>query len=258
MIFRDLAHDPASSQKPVDAWWVVERTQRDRSPHDWIVTQPDHAHISGALAANFRDGLVPHLTADVVEGIRLHDQGWQLFDGIGADVQRPPLDGNGRTVSFFELPPATFLRAWRGSIEAAGRVSPAAGYVVSRHFVALAERSLMAAKEKGAEAEMVEEFLRRELQRERQVVWEADEAARDRLVRVLQFCDLLSLYVCCGAGDPARFALDFGFGTIIAEYEGKALHLTPSPLHAELKIAIPCAAFTEEGLVARTDQITIR
>ncbi len=86
MILRNENQDyePGCGQK-ISAFEAIASVQKNDSLPCWFVTQPDHAHLSGAIAAGFDRRRFPELTADVVEAIGLHDEGWEIFDGAAPE-----------------------------------------------------------------------------------------------------------------------------------------------------------------------------
>src|SRR5512140_164199 len=116
----------------VAAWDAVLLTQQRPCDDGWLITQPDHAALSGDIAERLATSVFPGVDADVVRGITLHDEGWAEFD-------RRALAGSGTPRSFINEPPATFVQAWTGSIERAAEISPVAGMIVSKHFWRLAK-----------------------------------------------------------------------------------------------------------------------
>lgn len=199
MILRPAAVGNAASPAtgPVPAWTAIEPTQRRRCTEYWLITQPDHAALSGDIAANLGPPLVPALDPLVVRGIAVHDDGWAAFD---AQALAAP-------VSFLDHPPSTFLQAWTLSIDRAEQVASVAGVMVSRHFCRLGQERLGSAVDTGEDMQRIGEFLARERQRDQRLrrSLSATEEQVAFLVEVLQFCDLLSLYLCCGAAQDVEF-----------------------------------------------------
>ena len=103
-------YEPGCGQK-ISAFEAIASVQKNDLLPCWFVTQPDHAHLSGAIAAGFDRRRFPELTADVVEAIGLHDEGWEIFDG-SAPEPRPQAFQNGHAIPFIAIPPDQFLRAW--------------------------------------------------------------------------------------------------------------------------------------------------
>ncbi len=231
-----LRNEDERSEQPADqvlpAWDAVASVQRqDRLPC-WFVTQPDHAHVSGVIAANFDRVRFPLLTNEVIQAIGLHDEGWEIFDGSSPEPRPVILAEGGRALPFMALPPDCYLRAWRGSIARAERLGPLAGLVVSRHFQALGKFGLERLKALPAAADQVKQFLEEEQRRESRLESAGNldpEAVRVSLA-VLQFCDLLSLHLCSNAPQPVEFPQDFGAGRITLRRQQSCVTLSPSPL----------------------------
>ena len=132
--------EPPSTTEFVPAWSAVEQRQRATANSWWLITQPDHAGFSGEIAAHFsRDGF-PKIDSQIVEAIAMHDAGWNLFE---SDPKKPPrVHPDGRPVSFFEIEPQMFLRAWTASVDRTQEESARGAYMVSQHFVSLGEYRL--------------------------------------------------------------------------------------------------------------------
>jgi len=191
------------------AWQAGARRQTLVAPSYCLIRQPDHAALSGELATQFRSGGFPNLTADAIQAIGQHDSGWSAFPFEAALDLDPPVSGAGHPMSFLEFGPEDFLQAWKGSIDNAGRISPLAGRMVSGHFYRLGQGRLAARVDNDPNARCLEEFLDFENSRQRRLERNIPLSAAEieALVNVLQFCDVLSLYLCCGAeeaGIPAN------------------------------------------------------
>ena len=202
--------EPSSCQpsptpaRTVPAWEAVERKQKQAASEWWLVAQPDHAALAGDLAARIGCPYFPALEPDILQAIALHDEGWIAFDN------GEPRQENGRPLSFLEMPPYVFLQAWTASIERVQKTTPAGGILVSEHFCRIGKAAL-ARGVAPQESQQIRQFLQSELQRQdhlfRQQPYSAEELAA--LVDVLQFCDLLSLYLCCGSRDFVEFPQKF-------------------------------------------------
>jgi len=143
----------------------------------------------------------------------MHDAGWGVLDARA--IVRSRSAPQQRPESFVEVPATQFLQAWEESIAAAQAVSPAGGYIVSRHFCRIAEPRAKS----GNDARQVQQFLDRESQRQKKLMPKQTRGTRELelLADLLQFCDLLSLYICCGARERVVFP----------EYFGVRVRLTP-------------------------------
>ena len=139
----------------------------------------------------------------MVEGIAAHDDGWTPFDA-------QPKVVNGRPLSFLEFLPRDFIVAWNGSIENAEKVAPIAGAIVSRHFWRLG-RARADGKVDGPEGHrLLVQFLEAEERRQGRLLGSRPRQEFEFLTDVLQFCDVLSLYLCCGAEQDVEFPQKFG------------------------------------------------
>jgi hypothetical protein len=200
----------------------------------WLVSQPDHAALAGALAANFVAPDFPRVDPAIARAIELHDAGWAIFDSEARVDAAPAVDSRGKPLSFIEIDPADFLRAWDASIARAESVCAAGGYIVSRHFCALGEGRLNSGVDNAANTALIRGFLAGESSRQQRLQAQSGRslAELEELVRVLQFCDLLSLYLCCGATDSAEFPQPFAAGKVRIRREKECFCLDPSPFRA--------------------------
>jgi len=230
-----VRHEPpagATVFKP--AWSAVERTQRASAAAWWLISQPDHAALSGSLAAGFVSPDFPAVDPPLARAIEVHDSGWAEF-ACETEGGAPRLDGRGKPVSFIEIAPPDFLRAWSASIERAGQVCPAGGYIVSRHFCGLGRGRLEARIDGPADAARLQSFLDREAARQQRLAGESARppAELDPLLAVLQFCDLLSLFLCCGACEPVEFPQCLAGRRVRLLPRDGAFALEPSPFRRD-------------------------
>lgn len=108
----------------------VELSEDERC---WLlISQVEHARLSGLLARNLRE-ILPH---EACEAITHHDDGWTAWEA--APKINPHLGG---PFSFYELPLEESLAIWDGSIDAARRLGPLAGFLVAGHFYNLLSQS---------------------------------------------------------------------------------------------------------------------
>ena len=184
-------------------WDAIYPTQRISAPDYWLITQPDHAELSGAIAAALGPPLVPRLRPEVVEGIARHDDGWTAFDSKISPTK-------GRPLSFIDFLPKDFLRAWTGSIESAERIAPIAGAIVSCHFSRLGRGRLESRIDDPENCSLLATFLHCQQQRQQRLLGGHSREEFEFLTDVLQFCDVLSLYLCCGAAEDVTFPQRFG------------------------------------------------
>ncbi len=228
MILRPLEPaPPASGGGWVSAWHAVEPLQRATYETCWMITQPSHAALAGDIAAKLVGQNVPELEPELVRAIAFHDSGWGMPDAQAVMSSRSVQQSPPR--SFLQVGVAEFLRAWTQSIEIAGSTSPAGSYMVSRHFWRLAEHRLNSSQDPAADRARLEQFLDFEDARQKKLISKQarTEKELEALADVLQFCDLMSLYLCCGSREQVEFPEYFGV-KIRASNESEGLRLNPS------------------------------
>jgi len=114
--------------------------------------------------------------------------------------------------------------------------------LVSGHFCRLGQARLASAKDPPGEERAIRDFLTRE--KSRQTGWLAGLRGLrtpqqiEVLTDVLQFCDLLSLYLCCGSADEVVFPQTFGERNPALRQDGAAFVLTPSPFSRAVEVAV--------------------
>ncbi len=240
MILRNENQAYESSGPTMPVFEAIASVQKNDSLPCWFVTQPDHAHLSGAIAAGFDRRCFPELTADMVEAIGLHDEGWEVFDG-SAPEPHPQAFEDGRAIPFVAIAPDQFLRAWARSIGKAERLGALAGLVVSRHFQMLGRFGLGKFEAQPEECSRVRQFIATEQAREQRLLDACGVGPEvvERLLATLQFCDLLSLHLCSNAPQPVEFPQDLGRGRISLRREESHSVLSPTPLAAPLRLSFP-------------------
>jgi hypothetical protein len=208
MILRPLEPAPSASAEFLPAWSIVERLQRQAYESCWMVTQPSHAALAGEFAAKLTGAPPLKLDDTIIRAIALHDAGWGVPDAQAIMQSRSV--GQGSPKSFISCGVGEFVNAWEKSIDIAESTGPAGGYIVSRHFARIAEHGVT--KYPAADRDKAKRFLEHEAARQKQLAAKQDysPAELEQLTDVLQFCDLLSLYVCSGARDNAEFPQYFG------------------------------------------------
>ena len=191
-----------------------------------MITQPSHAALAGEIAGKIIAPQAPKLDAALVRAIALHDAGWGVPDAQAIMQSRSVSQGCPK--SFVECSVNEFLNAWEKSIGVAESTGAAGGYIVSRHFCRLAEQRVTHAAERNSEHAKLARFMESETRRQNRLAakQERDAAHLEALTDVLQFCDLLSLYVCSGAKENAKFPEYFGVETRM-KVENDAYRLDP-------------------------------
>ena len=244
----------SSLKTPVPAWDAVSRTQKPPASSWWLIAQTDHAALAGDLAANLASPDFPGLDAAVRESISLHDAGWAQFDSVQLPKRElPAWDSsphhshiqNDRPLSFLDVKPADFLVAWTGSIERATRSSAIGGILVSHHFSRIAQTRLRLAGDPVADTERIRYFLEGETERRRDLGHQTARTAQEieGLVDVLQLCDPLSLYLCCGASEPVEFPQKAGAQTIHIRREEQMYVTTPSIFGSGVSLGVTARPF---------------
>jgi len=214
--------DEKLSSTPVSAWSAIEERLKQDAAEYWLVTQPSHAALAGDLAAALREELFGPIDASVARSIALHDAGWSMYDA--EQIQHLRSQPKAKPSSFLDASSDRFLQAWTGSIETAAKFAFIGGYIVSRHF----ERLSLRTDQKGSTK--VEGFRKQEKERQQKLKKniDQDDAVLERLVDALQFCDVLSLYLCCGSPRTVKFEKP----AITVSRKGDEYRLDPSPFRA--------------------------
>lgn len=258
--------DPAASapgaQQFVPAFEAIEKRQRQPAQEWWLIAQPDHAALAGDLAAQLRSPLMPALDPGIVRAIALHDSGWARLDGgergtardLEVSLRDPKLDSAGRPLSFLEMSVEEFVGAWTESIENAAKVGPAGGIIVSRHFCRLAHSRLDAYQNTREDVDRLHTFVAHETGRQDHLLALDTHTSKqlDLLTDVLQFCDLLSLYLCCGATDNVQFPQKFQGQTIRLERDGELARLRPALFSSGLSLGVTARGYPRFGAVEVT------
>jgi hypothetical protein len=258
MVLRPLAakaeRSAASAQeKPAPVWFLVAERQKCRADRYWLISQPDHAKLSGELAANFASRSFPGISPAMARAIAMHDAGWGIFPQESSSAASPRLAAEGKPLAFVECGPRDFVRAWTASIGQAADVSPAGGIIVSRHFCALGSFRL---RNNGGlsedERQLIAAFTRGECERQQRLLAACSCSASelDAWLEVLQFCDLLSLYLCSGVQQAAEFPQRLTDRPVQIRYDAdQALYqLDPSPFQSDgkrrtISLAVPARSY---------------
>lgn len=250
-----VLHTAGLTQRPkgglVSAWEAIARTQKTVSAKYHLVRQPDHARLSGQIVERFAIAGAPAVEDDIVRGIGLHDEGWSDFDSGRQRLQATPveysagsvpLNAEGKPLSFLEIKAEDFLRAWRVSIEAAEAVAPVAGLMVSGHFRRIGRFGMGTGTYSEDDMNRVREFIAGERERERTLLrlQGRSTAEVEYWIDVLQFCDLLSLYLCCGSEENVEFPHRIGpkGETIRLQVQDGVNVLSPSPFAREAEFSL--------------------
>ena len=245
---------PDNLGRVVSAWAAVERAQKQTAPSYWLVAQPDHAALAGDLAAAFSSPELSAVGEEVVHAISLHDAGWAKFDLKEDASAAPPHElkfhpmcsAAGKPLSFFEISPADFTRAWKESIDKAESASALGGVLVSKHFCRLGQ-GFMHDRATDPGAKLVREFLQTENRRQAKLAKGVDRARTEveRLVDLLQFCDLLSLYLCSGSREDVEFPQRLAPSPIRLRRNNGALRLEPGVIKSGASLGVTARRYPE-------------
>jgi hypothetical protein len=234
MIIRPLLSDspaasPAAEIEP--AWAIVARTQSVEAPQYLLITQPDHARLSGELAALFHAPCMPEVKQSIAKAIAVHDDGWARRFSFERDLHGdPPRTNTGRPQHFMQVTVEESIAAWTGSIKAAGEINLLGEYMVSAHFSRIGRTRIQMEVDTPEDLRHLEGFVQEEEE------WQAKHEPEIGLspeklseyVDLLQFCDLLSLYLCCGTTQSAEFPQEFDGKKISISYEDGVYNTSPS------------------------------
>jgi hypothetical protein len=234
MILRPLVSNsavtsPASEIEP--AWAVVARTQSVDAPQYLLITQPDHARLSGELAALIRAPFMPEVKQSIAKAIAAHDDGWAHRFAFERDLRGdPPLTNTGRPQHFMQVTAEESIAAWTGSIKAAGEINRLGEYMVSAHFSRIGRTRIQMEVDTPEDVRHLEGFVHEEeeWQAKHQPEIGLSEEKLSEYVDLLQFCDLLSLYLCCGTTQAAEFPQEFNCEKISIRYEDGVYYTAPA------------------------------
>jgi len=247
LIFRTQLAPRESRGAATPAFDAIAQIQQKATVADWFVTQPDHARISGELAAAINAAGAPHLSDAVVRAIGMHDVGWMPLDGDARSPRQPEALPSGVAISFTNSEPERFLGAWLGSIQAAQSTGALGGLLVSAHFARLTHPYLDSGKGTIQQRLMVEQFLERETARIERLKPKTGlgENAIEVLVDVLRFCDLASLYLCANPEGPVDALPLIAETPVQLSFSSDSYRITPSLLSRSVELQIPCVRFAE-------------
>ena len=250
MILRPIADnsppEPHSGQRAVPIWNAIQATQMEKPA--WCITQVDHARLSGEIAKRIAEEMFPALDKSVSEATSLHDEGWHELDAA------PPV----RT--FLDVPPPDFLRAWRGSVQAAANVSPLGGVMVGGHFYRLGKARLELAPNTPKDKQLLTEFLSEQEHSRRQ--WQSQATVSGEhlevLIDFLQFCDVFSLYLCGGAQERVEFPQKLG-GTIFQVFrEGEWCVSSPPLFESSFRLQLKGWEVTSKGVKGKAAEFSFQ
>jgi hypothetical protein len=259
MILRPETKPARTNDAFVSAWEAVARAEKTRSAKYHLVRQPDHARVSGEIVQQLAIAGAPPVDDDIVRGISLHDEGWAAFDEGRERLHATPanyssaniaVDREGRPLAFLDIKAGDFLRAWRGSIDCAEAAAPIAALIVSGHFYRLGKFGTSMGVYGEDDARRVRGFLTSEEQRQGRLLrlQNRSESEVQYWTDVLQFCDLISLYLCCGSEENVEFPQRIGPNgeTIRLQAQDGGFVLTPSLFAREVELSVEAHLYPAE------------
>ncbi len=221
----------------------------------WVlVSQVDHAHVSGQLAAAWQgiDLLAGSDRDELIFAIDHHDDGWATWD------QNPRVDARtGRPRQFTEMQLTDSLSIWTRAIEAAAEAGPLAGYAVAGHFI-----YLMRTASAWCEQDTTDALLARHWVADfeaRQTKWLAARQSTGQVsqayevgqtaVATLQLFDVLSLWLCCAERTtPAEFSLPNESMVTLTPESGDRISIDPWPFaEAQFEQSVPGRSIPSRG-----------
>lgn len=251
MILRPCVTRAASPPQLVPAWDAVLSTQREYAGRYLLITQDDHARLAGELAAGFKQSWLPEVSEPIIDAIAMHDCGWRELD----EEQLAAVRSGDRPRSFLDMSVPEFLSAWTKSIERVVERSSTGGAVVSVHFSRLAEYRLALHQDAPAETRALEKFVESETERRRRLVAPCGVSPIPFFVDVLQLCDLVSLYLCCGAESAVEFP-QFDHKLKVRR-QGDVFLFEPPPGRTPLKLFVSVTSWPVTLAAASEVQFTL-
>ncbi|ASN03564.1 DUF3891 family protein [Virgibacillus necropolis] len=234
---------------------------RERTDDIVMITQDNHARISGVFAAKWENSIFndKDKRASVELAISEHDRGW-------IPVDKKPFwnDQTGLPYSFMDLPTEPKLVFYKNGIDEIEKMDPYASLLCSHHYYRFT------ADDFGEESQR---FLRNEQDRQNRIkqLIDFDEEAFQFHYDLLNFCDNLSLYVCLNEPDvskehehyfykkgmpiPSTFSFFYGSHLDICWKDKHTISLSQLPFEEPVVIEInqkvvPKEHIAEEGILS--------
>ncbi|MEA2245684.1 MAG: hypothetical protein QOH46_213 [Solirubrobacteraceae bacterium] len=194
-----------------------------------VVMQPDHAELSGQLAARWGNDefAVPNPLASVQRASRRHDDGWAVWE------RSPQLDPTGAPCNFINVHIPSHLAFWRAGTAAVEEEDPYAGLLVSMHGAGIYRMRYGTQPEMkmafaGQVKDLVDAFVAEQegSYGARRGALGASEPDVQANYRLLQVFDRLSLAFCMADAESPGGAT---ITSVPRDYEGGETDLTISP-----------------------------
>jgi hypothetical protein len=202
--------------------------RRPFKKHWLLISQPAHAALAGALAAQWGNDAFapPEPRASVLLAAAEHDCGWVEWEAA------PGLNARGEPAHFTEMDVEEHLSIWRRGVGRMTAQDRYAALLVSLHATGLYRGGLDGAQDTPEARRQVEAFLaeqaalqkqiRRDLRDDPACGEAVQEAALMHNARLIQVWDYLSLVLCCG--HPETQVLGAAPGRSVGDRADLALH----------------------------------
>ena len=203
-----------------------------------IIAQHDHGLLSGHLAASWLRASGEKLGFELVLAAGMHDLGWQSADA------RPIFDpSTGGPADFVAYPQEDRAALYTRALDDMARISPLTALLTSLHYQ-------MMLGSKAPPTFLANEDARRAWLRGSGLIELDDDGVKEALA-ILQFFDVLSLYICMSAPgavsdnlprwlDPAVFAKDVDGRRYTISWQDEGLiHLHPFPFEGPITARLP-------------------
>jgi hypothetical protein len=157
-----------------------------------MVTQHEHAKVSGKIAQNWKDDYFYGIERkdEVVLGIYEHDRGW-----IEADAAPIWNDKQHKPYSFIDFPVASKVTYYKKGIDEVEKMNKYASLLCSSHYVSFLQNDV---NPSGRQFLMDEIKRQQHLLKELGIGGKKDDTEKIFIyhLNILKFCDNLSLYIC--------------------------------------------------------------
>ena len=230
----------------------------------WLIRQPDHAVLASQFAEHWGNTVftLPEPRADVLEGIRRHDDGWATRDQAPLITRqgKPSAFGSdlvGKYTAFEEIDLKDYLGVRGKALEIVARDNAYAAVLISMHTCNLLTANADRRTIQPDELPLLDDFVEHQKRRQSELkaacaasgrFTDADlsEATFLRHFRLLQACDCLSLLSCVDYEAPATLlhplaTKDGGVRTVQVHRVGsRTFRLDPYPFSSSpLSFQIP-------------------
>jgi hypothetical protein len=218
-----------------------------------MITQNDHAQLSGLFAAHWGNGTFakPQPYMSLVRAAMFHDRGWIRYE-TGPQLNLE----TGKTPNYREVPnDSTQLKAFEWAGDWLSDIDPYAGLMIARHRTGLWQGRYGAithpsAIQRGKLPPEIEAFIERSEAKQKRAAENLDAGELATNYNLLQIWDLMSLYICSTETlKPERI------GPVPVDYaDGAKIDMTLTPIEHKTDVAHTIAVdpypFDEPSLTA--------